>query len=159
MTPLSSALVMAAIGILLIALMVQSWVRQTRKAWAELPAIPQAQWKPLGEATYVSTVIAGQIFQRVAAHTLGERAKSQILISDLGVLIQREGAADLYISYDAYLGIRQGAGMVGKTVGGKGIHIIKWLHDGQELETGLRMRYHADGETLVALLNRKDLAV
>lgn len=159
MPPIAAASILAAFGLALIVLMLRSWRRQTQQSFLQsLPEVPQAQWSEGIEATYVSTIRAGEKFQRVADQTLGQRAHCHVRTSPLGVLIQRDGARDLFIAYSQLQRTYQAPGMIGKTVGGQGLLILHWRHLDRELETGLRIRHKQALAHLVSLLERKDVS-
>lgn len=95
---------------------------------------------------YVGSTTAGRWQDRVVARDLGVRADAVTTLTAAGVLIDRTGAAPMFIPAEAIIGAGVGAGLAGKVLGPGGLLIIRWrLGDDRagsaeatELDTGLR---------------------
>ena len=132
------------------------WQRRVRSSVAAIPELPAApdelgasRLGPL-EATYVSSTTAGDWLDRVAAHDLGSRSAAQVEVRDAGVLLRRQGAADVFIPAAGLRAVGTAPGMAGKFVGGDGLVVLTWTPvDGTVLDTGLLVRHRADRPTLI----------
>ena len=138
--------VLAVIGGIYL-LMWRGWKkRQARQA--DLPplnAVPADTFAGEGiEAIYVSSTAEGDWLDRIAVHSLGERSNAQVQVADAGVLIAREGAADIFIPAEAVRGVRLATGMAGKYLREEGLVVITWQHGDRTLDTGLKPRYGTD---------------
>ena len=110
------------------------------------------------EATYVSTVLAGEPLERIVAHGLGSRSRAHLSRGTSGSWrIQRDGAPSFTIPADQVHEITTASGMAGKSVGGSGLLVIRWQNgpDAPTLDTGFRMARRADHDLL---LSRKENA-
>lgn len=107
------------------------------------------------EAVYVSTTLHGDWLARVGAHGLGDRSSALVSVHDAGVLIERDGAHDLWLPVDAIRSAGLAPGMAGKYVGTDGLVVITWAvpeADGVAaalVDTGLRTRRAEDRGGLV----------
>ncbi|MCS6710546.1 hypothetical protein JSY14_00365 [Brachybacterium sp. EF45031] len=111
---------------------------------------------------YVSTVLAGQPFERVVAHGLGSR--SPVVVTrgvDGSWRLQRTGAPSFTIPGDRVQQVGTAPGMAGKVVGGDGLLVIRWTHgpDDTALDTGLRLDDPAHRALLVDTSDRHDPTV
>lgn len=107
------------------------------------------------EAVYVSTTLHGDWLARVGAHGLGDRSAALVSVHDGGVLIEREGARDLWVPVNAIRSAGLAPGMAGKYVGTDGLVVVTWAvpeADGVApalVDTGLRTRRAPDRGGLV----------
>lgn len=107
------------------------------------------------EAVYVSTTVHGDWLARVGAHGLGDRSGAHASVHDGGVLIERDGARDLWVPVDAIRSAGLAPGMAGKYVGADGLVVLTWAvpeADGAAatlVDTGLRTRRAQDRGGLV----------
>ncbi|WP_143556695.1 hypothetical protein [Sanguibacter antarcticus] len=104
--------------------------------------------------TYVSSTMAGDWLGRVVAHDLGVRSSATVQVFDAGVVIERRGAADVFVPAGVLRGVRRVAGMAGKYVGGEGIVVIEWSASSPDgapvpLDTGIRTQRASDRSILV----------
>lgn len=153
--------------LVLVGLMVLGWKRRGARQSEHLPAPESdADLEELSggidagpfEAVYVTTVLADQPLERVVAHGLGARSRALLTRGlDGSWRIQREGAPSFTIHGDQVLDLTSASGMVGKTVGGAGLFVIRWQHgpDATRFDTGFRMARQADHDLL---LSRKEHA-
>ena len=107
------------------------------------------------EAVYVSTTLHGDWLARVGAHGLGDRAHAVVSVHDQGVLIERDGTADLWLPVTEIRSTGLAPGMAGKYVGTDGLVVLTWAvpeADGVPaalVDTGLRTRRAEDRGGLV----------
>jgi hypothetical protein len=107
------------------------------------------------EAVYVSTTLHGDWLARVGAHGLGDRSRALVSVHAGGVLIERDGADDLWVPVTAIRSAGLAPGMAGKYVGADGLVVITWAvpeADGVAatlVDTGLRTRRAEDRGGLV----------
>ncbi len=135
------------------------WNRRRRSTAALVPALPTRpdglgarRFGPV-EAVYVSTTAAGDWLDRVVAADLGVRSPASVSVHDAGVLVERTGAADLFVPAGALRAATAAPGIAGKVVGGDGLVVLTWAvaaDDARGLDTGLRTRHAADREALIA---------
>ena len=78
------------------------------------------------EAVYVSTTLHGDWLARVGAHGLGDRSNALVSVHDGGVLVEREGADDLWVPVHAIRSTSLAPGMAGKYVGADGLVVLTW---------------------------------
>jgi hypothetical protein len=102
------------------------------------------------EAVYVSSTSEGDWLDRIAVHGLGERSNARVHVADAGVLIEREGASDVFIPAESLRGVRLATGMAGKYLREEGLVVITWQHGDRTLDTGLKPRF-GTGELVRAL--------
>nr|BFF16994.1 hypothetical protein GCM10025730_05150 [Promicromonospora thailandica] len=104
---------------------------------------------------YVSTTLHGDWLARVGAHGLGDRSNAQVSVHDGGLVIEREGAQDLWLPVGTIRNASLAPGMAGKYVGTDGLVVVTWAvpeADGVApalVDTGLRPRRATDRGGLV----------
>ncbi len=119
------------------------------------------------EAVYVSTTLHGDWLARVGAHGLGDRSRALVSVHDGGsghdnapgydggVLVERDGADDLWLPVGSIRSAGLAPGMAGKYVGADGLVVLTWAvpeADGVPaalVDTGLRTRRAEDRGGLV----------
>lgn len=155
-----------ALGLAILLVMWRGWRGARARGASVVGALPRtpgveslggARTQPL-PGTYVSSTTAGDWLGRVAARDLGVRSVATVQVFDAGVLIERRGAADVFVPAASVRGVRRTPGMAGKYVGGEGIVVIEWTAtapDGSPapLDTGIRTQHKADRALLVAAVD------
>lgn len=121
----------------------RGWRNRGRRqvALPDLPPAPTQLAEPLVEpisGLYVGSTHAGQWQNRVVAHGLGARADAWTTLTAAGVMIDRSGAAPIFIAAPDIVSVGVGAGLAGKVMGPGGLLIIRWRLGRVELDTGLR---------------------
>lgn len=101
------------------------------------------------EAVYVSSTPEGLPLDRVVVHGLGVRSNAVVRVGGSGVLVERQGAPDLWLPAESVRGVRLERGMVGKFVEKEGLVVLTWQLGDVRLDTGLRVRHDADRDRLV----------
>ncbi|GAA2065484.1 hypothetical protein GCM10009839_91420 [Catenulispora yoronensis] len=129
-------------------LMWRGWKkRQARQADVPpLNEVPEGVFPGEGgvEAVYVSSTSEGDWLDRIAVHGLGERSNAVVRVAQAGVLVEREGATDVFIPAAAIRGVRLATGMAGKYLRDEGLVVITWQHGDRTLDTGLKPRHGTD---------------
>lgn len=143
---------------LLVLLMRRGWGRRGA-AQADLPPLPQPPADAgaelaSAEGTYVSTTSEGDWLDRIVVHSLGVRSAAVLTVAAAGVLVERQGAPDIFIPAAAVRGVRLQRGMAGKFVEEGGLVVLTWQHGDRRLDSAFRNRYAADREALVSALGR-----
>lgn len=160
--PPAAFLLMLFVGLLL--LMRWGWKKRA-DAQSGIAPLPQPAFGGKGlswgavpdmDCTYVSTTSADQPLERIVAHGLGSRARARITVGydepslrDT-FMIDREGSPTLYIPFSAVRTIRTAPGAIGKWMGGDGLIMIGWTHEGTDLDTYLRMESASDHDRLLS---------
>lgn len=164
MNQLIGTIVCIAIAALIFAGFWWGWrARVGRQSGLPAPATPPATLgsERIGaefEGMYVSTTLAGERFERVAAHGLGLRTTARLFVADLGVVIARDGADDLLLPRESLTGARTESGMAGKFVEKDGLVVIGWRLGDTAVDTGFRTRYAEDRPRLMTALEKLELA-
>lgn len=166
MTVGQSVAVLIAFAIFLFALMWLGWRKRQRRSEPLIGALPVAP-QQLGEpelggiaGIYISSTTHGDWLDRVAAQDLGFRSSGTASVFSHGVLIERQGAQDVYIPVEHISSVSQAPGIAGKFVGGEGIVVIEWhlaakdSNEETQLDTGFRTSHKADHALLVNAINQ-----
>ena len=136
--------------------MAWGWRRRSRRQ-SDLPA-PASAPTGLGEprlttqGLYVGTVLAGDWLERVVPHGLGARSAAVVTVHPEGLLLERDGCAPAWVPRSDLLGVRRDTGLAGKVTETGGLVVWTWRLGAARLESGLRPRYAAQAEPLVAAL-------
>ncbi len=130
------------------ALMLKGW-RSRQRRQGDLPA-PAAAPAPLGDVLvgatpglFVGTVFAGDWLDRVAVHRLSDRAAGWLTVHADGVLIDRDGAGDLWLPWSDLLDAEPGDALAGKVVGREGMLVLTWRLGARDLQSGFRADDHS----------------
>ncbi len=163
---LVTSLVMAAVLVVLIAVVIQAMMRGWRRRAerqaqivGSLPALPATVGPAIVSPTkgiYVGSTLVPHWNDRVAAADLGFRAKAVLTRYPEGIMVQRSGAAPIWIPDESIADIRTDLGLAGKVIPGgsdagrtarpkgsgtahphDGVLAIRWrLPTGIEIDTG-----------------------
>jgi len=149
------------IGVVLLLLVLTGRRRLAARTRRTVP-VPPAAPDDLGalrlgpvDATYVSSTLAGDWLARVGAHSLGDRATARVTVHDAGVLVERDGAPDVFAPTATLRGAGLAPGMAGKFVGTDGLVVVTWEDPARDdvpavvLDTGLRTQHATDRARLV----------
>ncbi|GAA4372483.1 hypothetical protein [Paeniglutamicibacter cryotolerans] len=123
----------------------QSGIAPLPQAPADLP--PSRSF----EGQYVCTTTADDWLDRIAVHSLGLRTNAGVRVFAAGVLIERDGAAPVFIAADALRGVGRSSGMAGKFVEKDGLLVLTWMLGDKAVDTGFRPRYHQEMKELAEL--------
>ena len=87
---------------------------------------------------YVGSTIAGSWLERITAGDLGYRCKAVLTRYPQGILLERFGAAPIWMAHEAVSGVRTERALAGKLTS-TGLLVIRWrLPSGTEIDTGFR---------------------
>jgi len=131
-------LVLGCVGLLWLALR-RGWRNRLRRQTEFSPPEQVSQGPVEGvrfscRAKYIGTVVATNLWDRVAAGGLA--AQAEISISDKAVRVTRQGAADLPISRGSIRSVGVGNGMLQKAFRKPGLLMITWEWSAQEVTSG-----------------------
>lgn len=135
----------------LVSLVLRGWRNRGRRQADLIGEFPVAPTH-LGDAIlgpdtglYVGSTIAPSWQNRVAVGDVGDRAAATIAAYTDGVLIERQGAGDIWIPRSAITAVRTERGLAGKVMTADGLLVIRWiLPSGTEIDSGMR----ADDKTV-----------
>ncbi len=143
MTRLELVLACVLLFVLLLLGMRWGWRNRGRRQ-ADLPPLPAppAQFGPdlVPPLTglYVGSTVATEWQNRIVVHGLGERAECTARLSEVGVLIERQGTSPIFIAESALVDARLEPALAGKVVGRGGLLVLRWQLGSGLLDTGLR---------------------
>jgi hypothetical protein len=138
-------LVLCCVVLLALALlgMRRGW-RNRARSQSSLPALPRLP-DALGAllvgpttGLYVGTTFAASWQDRVVHGGLGTRADAIASLHPEGLVIERVGAAPVFVPAAAITGVRLAPGLAGKVVGEGGLLAVRWRLGDAELDTALR---------------------
>ncbi|MCX4091218.1 transporter [Nocardia sp. alder85J] len=125
--------------------MYRSWQRRGARqadAIGDLPAVPAELGAQVLEPTtglYTGTTLAPSWQNRVVVGGLGFRATAELTRFERGVLLERDGAAPIWIPGESITAVRTERGHAGKVMTEDGVLVIRWkLPTGTEVDTGFR---------------------
>lgn len=139
--------------VLLARLMWRGWqARATRQGGliGDLPPTPANRGEVLIEPVdglYVGSTVAPSWQDRIAVGDLGYRARATLTRFADGVLVERDGAGEIWIPRDDIVEIRTARALAGKVLTHDGILAIRWrLPSGTEVDTGFLARPRSEYE-------------
>ncbi len=151
-------LLLALVAVAALGAMALGWRRRADR-WstlvADLAEAPTTMAGVLGpvEATYVATTPDDDRWQRIPAARLGVRAPAQVSVTDTGVLVRRDGGADLYLPGERLLDAAPADGIAGTAVGRGRLAVVRWRAGDRILATGLLPRHERDRAALIEAVN------
>jgi len=138
-------LVLACVVLFVLLLLGMRWGWRNRgRRQSDLPALPARpaaigpDLVPAITGLYVGSTVATQWQNRIVVHGLGVRADCTARLSAQGVLIERQGAEDLFIPTGELVDARLEPALAGKVVGRGGLLVLRWHLGPQLLDTGIR---------------------
>lgn len=153
----TAVVISLAAVIILVGLMALGWRNRMKRQQHLLAptAAPENPGAPLyaAEGQYVVTTTGGDWLDRVNAHGLGNKAIATAAVYPHGLLLDRSGDTEIYISRDSLVGVRLERGMAGKFVEKDGLVVITWTLGTETFDSGFRTRYAADKPQLLAALS------
>ncbi|MEO8107891.1 MAG: hypothetical protein ABI720_11300, partial [Actinomycetes bacterium] len=105
-------------------------------------------WVVRGVGRYLGATRSGDWLDRIVVHGLGVPSKAQVVVSDQGVWILRQGAADLFIASGDVVDVRHDRASAGRVLEAEGVLLITWSHNGTLIDIGLRVPEAAVAESL-----------
>ncbi|WP_293311355.1 transporter [Mycolicibacterium sp.] len=123
--------------------MLRGWRHRTERQTeiiGNLPPLPDLLAPAVIAPTcglYIGSTIAPDWLERVTAGDLGFRCRTVLTRYSEGILLERSGAAEIFIPESSITGVRIETAMAGKV--GTPILVIRWrLPSGTEIDTGFR---------------------
>lgn len=150
--------VLAAVAAGALGAMGLGWRRRTDR-WAgvvaDLPSAPADVAEVLGpvEATYVATTPDDDRWERIPAARLGVRAPAEVVVTDAGLLVRRDGGPDLYLPGERIVDAAPADGIAGTAVGRGRLALVRWQAGDRVLATGLLPRHERDRAALIEAVN------
>ncbi|WP_225443058.1 PH-like domain-containing protein [Lolliginicoccus lacisalsi] len=145
MTRVLLTVALFAVWAILVWLMIRAWRRRgelQEGIVGALAPVPGTLGDPVlgpSHGLYVGSTLAPSWINRVAVGDLGDRANADLLAFDDGLLLARQGAADVWIPRDQVLGLRTERGLAGKVMTKDGLLVIRWrTSTGAEIDSGFR---------------------
>ncbi|HWL02881.1 MAG TPA: hypothetical protein VNQ52_10985 [Microbacteriaceae bacterium] len=124
-------------------LMIWGWRRRVRRQQNAVEPLPEAPAVLEGAAPhrgkYVATTTAGDPYDRIAVRGLAFRGFATIAANAAGILVARDGEADIWIAADRIVGIDRATWAIDRVVEGSGLHLVRWRHGEREVDTYLRL--------------------
>lgn len=111
---------------------------------ANLPSLPEvptqlgANLAPELSGMYVGSTSSTRWQDRIVAHGLGVCSDSIARLTEAGALIERQGAAPIFIPDAQLIDARLEPALAGKVIGKGGLLVLRWQHGEQDLDTGIR---------------------
>jgi hypothetical protein len=97
---------------------------------------------------FVGTTFAGRWLDRVVAHGLSDRATAWLSVSTDGVHIDRDGAAEIFLPYEAIDAADLGDALAGKVMGAGGLLVLTWRLGDSVLTSAFRADHHGQHRRL-----------
>jgi hypothetical protein len=125
---------------------------------SDLPDLPTSPESP-GPAKlalsgrYHGSTTAGQWLDRIVAHGLGTRSRTELTLTDAGLDVVRPGANDFFIPRTALREARLDKGIAGKVLTEGGLLVVTWAHGDKLLDSGFRSDRAAEHNEWVDALN------
>jgi hypothetical protein len=138
-------------------LMLRGW-RSRQRRQGDLPppsAPPEVPGDVLVGAVpglFVGTTAADDWLDRVAVHGLSSRAPGWVVVRTDGVVLEREGAVDLYLPFAAVRSASVGDALAGKVVGRGGLLLVDWQLGDRLLTSAFRADDHDQHRRLVTAI-------
>lgn len=135
-------------------LMLKGW-RRRQRSQADLPAPPvppAVAGQVVVGATpgvFVGTTSASDWLDRIAVHSLSDRAAGRLTVATDGVHVEREGLPELYVPFAAVEQVELGDALAGKVMGRDGLLLITWRLGERSIVSGFRADDHAAHARLV----------
>lgn len=124
-------------------LMVWGWRRRMRRQQqgiAPLPEVPESFEGTTGvRGKYVATTTAGDPYDRIAVRGLAFRGYATVATNPEGILVARDGEADIWIAAARILGVDRATWAIDRVVEAGGLHLIRWRLGEREVDTYLRL--------------------
>jgi len=143
---MTRALLVLACVVFVLLLLTGMWLGWRNRArrqsgLPDLPAVPSAlgaQRLEPATGVYVGTTFASSWQDRVVHAGLGRRAEATLALYDSGAVIDRAGAAPVFVPARDLLDARLAPALAGKVMGAGGLLVLRWRLGQNELDTGFR---------------------
>lgn len=139
-----AVLLLTGLTVGLMLLMFRGWNNRGRKIVInDLPALPDSRDEAeyTVEGIYVSSTLEALPYERVVSQHLGIKAAVVVHVRTDGVLLQRQGATDIFIPKERLKEVGRTAGMIGKFAAHGSIVVLRWDPDGATtIDSGIHIR-------------------
>ncbi len=159
--PLRLALIAVVVAVIALAVwgMAVSWSRRGRSqqaiAGAGLPPVrPVGEWLAPVPGRYLATTRTPDWLDRVVVHGLGVPSNASVSVGSAGVLIERQGANDVFIPAEDLAGVRLDRGIAGAVYEQGGVVLFTWKLGDTLLDSGFRARRIDDHVAVVEAVQR-----
>ncbi|MEU5803232.1 hypothetical protein ABZ773_22455 [Streptomyces sp. NPDC047804] len=102
---------------------------------------------------YHASTTAGQWLDRIVAHGLGTRSRTELTLTEQGLDVVRPGAADFFVPAAALREARLDKALAGKVLPEGGLLVITWAHGDQLIDSGFRSDHAAEHQAWVDAVN------
>jgi len=154
---LFAVLFLLALTALILILMRRGWRNRERRIIInDLPELPQGA-VPTSHAThgiYVSTTLAGMPLERVVTRGLGVKSAVEVNVREDGIVLERQGAQNLFIPRASLEKVGTTSGMIGKFAAAGSILVFTWSAGGTRVDTGVHIRNDAERAALFDAASR-----
>lgn len=99
---------------------------------------------------YLASTRAGDWLDRVVVHGLGVRSRARLSVGTAGLVLERDGAADVYVPAADLRGVRLDRGIAGAVYERGGLVVLTWDLGPTTLDTGFRADRTDDHVAVVA---------
>lgn len=148
---LAAALVLTLLAVLLL-LTWWGWTNRRRAArtFSPLPSLDSLAGEPVARfpLLYVATTLAGKPYDRVAITPLAYRAKAVLAIHSDGVSVEVRGEGAVGLTHDRLLECGVATWTIDRAVEPDGLLMIRFVHDGQELDCYFRSVDYPTGDLI-----------
>ncbi|MGW7402083.1 PH-like domain-containing protein [Streptomyces cyaneofuscatus] len=103
---------------------------------------------------YHASTTAGQWLDRIVAHGLGTRSRTELTLTARGLDVVRPGASDFFIPAEALREARLDKALAGKVLPEGGLLIITWARGETQIDSGFRSDHAAEHQAWVEAVNR-----
>jgi hypothetical protein len=130
------------------ALMLKGW-RSRQRRQSHLPAPPAAPAVAAPvlagpvRGLFVGTTSSTDWLDRIAVHSLADRATAALRVAADGVHVAREGLPELYLPFGSIRSVGLGDALAGKVIGKGGLLLVTWQLGDAELTSGFRADDHS----------------
>lgn len=139
-------LVLATVAFFVLCALAMRWGWRGRvRRQAYLPAFPEAPEPepedlllPEQRGVYVGTTLAGDWQDRVAVGGIGLRATATVRLARQGLLIDRQGASQVWIPAQSLRDARTDRALAGKVMGIDGLLVVRWQLGEHQFDSGFR---------------------
>lgn len=149
---LPGAIVIAALLVLL-GLMWWGWARRrNRDAGLGAPhPVPEnvGEARASTEAFYVATTASGDPLRRVAVRGLGFRARAQISVVDMGIVLEIPGESGIFVPAADIVGLSPATWTIDRVVENDGLLMLAWRLNDTTVDSYFRVTEVAERRALV----------
>jgi hypothetical protein len=136
--------------------MYASWRRRKRRQGAITQGVAPTEFGTPAlsvDGLYLATTFAGRPLDRVVAGDLGFRARATVTVTDLGVLLDRDGAQPIFVPKQEVAGAGVATWTIDRAVERNGLTVLGWaMHDGGAASVPVESSFRIDIEPRAELI-------